>query len=232
MQTSNTSLQPKTPQESILSTGPADIPMSVDRQHQELTLEEELKQVSDRKYVPDLYERTLPKTPAVISISVDLQNQHPKKLPLEEENTQASHIKYVLGLYKNNLPKAPTDTSTLVYQENHQREGLRQEDELNRPIDGRFFSDTQIPISQEERTRPKSSSRLVNAHQNHQKYRKHVHSIKWTFVLLLIATLSSLANASDCAVMNDWLPDMFSATGTECCSQSGITCVSDRITKM
>jgi hypothetical protein len=226
MQTRNTSLQTTTPQESILSTTPK--PMSVDRLHQELTLKEELQQVSDSKYVPDLYERNLLEPPADTSISVDQKKQQRKEFPREEENNRASESKDVLGLYKNNLPNA--DTSFSVYQENLQQRKLPLE--LIRPSDSKYFSDTQTSISQEKRTRPKSSSRPVNAHQNHLKYRKNVRSIKWTFVLLLIATLSSLVNASDCAVMNDWLPEMFSDLGTQCCFQTGITCVSNRITEM
>jgi hypothetical protein len=57
-------------------------------------------------------------------------------------------------------------------------------------------------------------------------------SIKWAFFLLVVTTLLRVVRATDCGVMSTWLSVMFSATGTECCSQTGITCVNDRITEM
>jgi hypothetical protein len=47
------------------------------------------------------------------------------------------------------------------------------------------------------------------------------------------STISEVVHTkTDCEIMNAWLPLMFNATGTECCSQAGIKCVSDRITEM
>jgi hypothetical protein len=43
-------------------------------------------------------------------------------------------------------------------------------------------------------------------------------------------TTTSWTNATDCEVLNAWQPDH--ASRTTCCSQEGITCVEDRITKM
>jgi hypothetical protein len=64
-------------------------------------------------------------------------------------------------------------------------------------------------------------------------YPKHDLTINWKFLLLLTITLLGFVSAaSDCEIMEKWLPDMFSATGTDCCYQTGITCVSDRITVM
>jgi hypothetical protein len=58
-------------------------------------------------------------------------------------------------------------------------------------------------------------------------------SIKRALFLLLTSTfLLRVVSATDCEVMNTWLSKMFNATGTECCSQSGISCVDDRITVM
>jgi hypothetical protein len=53
------------------------------------------------------------------------------------------------------------------------------------------------------------------------------------FILLLMLCIMSVAQAlTDCHIMIDWLPMMFNGTGTSCCEQSGITCVSGRITQM
>jgi hypothetical protein len=44
---------------------------------------------------------------------------------------------------------------------------------------------------------------------------------------------AGVAIATDCVVMNTWLPEMFNATGTDCCSHNLITCdEEDRITKL
>ena len=37
---------------------------------------------------------------------------------------------------------------------------------------------------------------------------------------------------TDCVIMNAWLPAMFNGLGIECCSQTGIACVDDRIIEM
>jgi hypothetical protein len=265
--------------------------MSVIQQRQELTLEEELKQASDRKYVPDLYERNLHKAPVDTSISVDPQNQrnqHSRELPLEEENTQAGDNKYVPGLYESNFlePPSPADTSISVDQQNLQQRKLPLEEELIRPsesknVPGLYKSDlhkapvdTSIPVNQQNRQRKKLplkeklnqpidgeqvlglfDSSLYTAstdksksvdhrkdlyregmtlHQSSFKrmYPKHNLTIKWIFILLLTTTLFDFVSATDCEIMSAWLSEMFTATGTECCAQAGITCVSDRITEM
>jgi hypothetical protein len=49
---------------------------------------------------------------------------------------------------------------------------------------------------------------------------------------LCTAGLELAACVTDCVIMNAWLPESFNGTGTVCCSQTGITCVNDRITEM
>jgi hypothetical protein len=90
-----------------------------------------------------------------------------------------------------------------------------------------------MPVSvdqhRENKNLPHSSVRKVRGK---PVYPKHDLKINWKFLLLLSATLLCFVSATDCEKMNTWLPSKFSATGTECCSQTGITCVSDRITEM
>jgi hypothetical protein len=54
-------------------------------------------------------------------------------------------------------------------------------------------------------------------------------SIFWACLLL---ALLRVVGATDCGKMSTWLPEMFNATGIECCFQTGITCVNDSITEM
>jgi hypothetical protein len=90
-----------------------------------------------------------------------------------------------------------------------------------------------MPVSVDQHRQEKNLPHLsVRKVRGNPVYPKHDLKINWKFLLLLSATLLCFVSAGDCPVMNNWLPDMFSATGTECCSQTGITCVSDRITEM
>jgi hypothetical protein len=105
MHTSNISLRPITPQESNLSTSPK--PKSVNRQHQELTMDEELNQLNDLRDVRYLYKRNLPNAPDDTSISANNRNQLRRKLLSEEELDRLSDRKKVPELYERNLPSLP-----------------------------------------------------------------------------------------------------------------------------
>jgi hypothetical protein len=56
------------------------------------------------------------------------------------------------------------------------------------------------------------------------------------FHLLLLMSLPGLVQGiTDCQIMEDWLPAMFTGAGTACCDQDGITCTGGsfgRITHM
>jgi hypothetical protein len=265
MQQSNFNPRLPSPQESILSIAPANIPMSIN-QNQKLTLEKELYRPSDSKHAPDLYECSIPEAPADTSISVDPQNQHPKYLLLEEERSRASGSKNIPYLYESNPPKDPDDISISVDQKKQQRKEFPREEtydtttgdqkhqdkegacpanctsdpgiqDINLPtssVDKHMTVDqNQREVERERRKLPQPSSyQLVNAH---LFYPKHNLKSNWIFILLLLlitALLGSVRADTDCKKMNDWLPAMFNATGTECCFQAGVTCVSDRITEM
>jgi hypothetical protein len=59
------------------------------------------------------------------------------------------------------------------------------------------------------------------------------HSKTSGILLLLGLCIMGVAQAlTDCQIMIDWLPKMFDGAGTSCCDQTGITCVSGRITLM
>jgi hypothetical protein len=264
MQPTNFNPRLPPPQESFLSPVPANIPMSVDRQHQELPLEEERTRASESKNVPGLYESNLPKVPADTSNSVDPQNQHPKYLILKEERTRASGSKNIHDLYERNIPNAPADIFISVDKKKQQRKEFPREEtfdtttgdqkhqdkerdcpanctrdpgiqEINLPtssVDKHMTVDqNQREVEREIRKLPQPSSyQLVNAH---LFYPKHNLKSNFIFMLLVITALFGLARSeTDCKKMNDWLPAMFNATGTECCFQAGVECVSERITVM
>jgi hypothetical protein len=53
------------------------------------------------------------------------------------------------------------------------------------------------------------------------------------FLLLMLLNIMGMVQAlTDCQIMKDWLPSMFSGTGTSCCSQTGIKCFGASITEM
>jgi hypothetical protein len=52
------------------------------------------------------------------------------------------------------------------------------------------------------------------------------------FIAIVFNLLIIQVNAGDCEFMNIWLPENFSGAGIECCSQPGIQCEDDRITRM
>jgi hypothetical protein len=52
-------------------------------------------------------------------------------------------------------------------------------------------------------------------------------------LLLLMTSIFSVVNAqTDCKIMHDWLPDIYTEVGTACCEQSGISCFGGRINFM
>jgi hypothetical protein len=51
-------------------------------------------------------------------------------------------------------------------------------------------------------------------------------------LLLMLSILSVVQALSDCQIMHKWLPEMFDGSGIACCEQSGIGCVTGRITEL
>jgi hypothetical protein len=53
------------------------------------------------------------------------------------------------------------------------------------------------------------------------------------FILLVILSVFGVVQGlTDCQIMKDWLPKLFSGEGTACCSQAGLNCIDDRISVM
>jgi hypothetical protein len=44
------------------------------------------------------------------------------------------------------------------------------------------------------------------------------------YLLLMMSFMAVVQGLSDCQIMEDWLPTMFTGAGTACCDQAGITC--------
>jgi hypothetical protein len=54
----------------------------------------------------------------------------------------------------------------------------------------------------------------------------------WILVLMMLNILGLVQAMTDCQIMHEWLPEMFSGSGKACCDQSFITCFGASITSM
>jgi hypothetical protein len=228
------------------------------QQRKELPQEEEevRTRASDSKCVLDLYECNLPKDPASLSISVDPQNQEPSE---EEERSQAidymnaNYLRSVDLMHQEgekctrtlvckpdfhernhlNASYAPPTGAQMHHEETRARPDLKYQKDRVQLAD--FSRDPRIQQCNHQKPIEDGRDRIIDTAKKRQSWpfrSNHVPKINIWFGLLLAAVLFGLASATDCEVMNNFIPSLFNASGIACCSQTYVTCVDDRVTSI
>jgi hypothetical protein len=97
-----------------------------------------------------------------------------------------------------------------------------------------LYSHTKTQVFSANRPIPPINKSLLdrNIFQKPQKSNTGRRKTSGFLLLVLLSILGVVQSQTDCQIMIDWLPSLFSGTGTACCTQTGITCYWGRIEQM